>query len=124
MKKLFIVRPQYNRAMSSRATIFDVLGHQANLARHFEARIAGHNFQRSLKAVRTRLPIGCESLAPNRWTAAFQSHLALLTKPLVERFDSIGKVRRGILRTMIFQEMRSEERRVGKECRSRWSPYH
>ena len=24
----------------------------------------------------------------------------------------------------IMQEMRSEERRVGKECRSRWSPYH
>ena len=23
-----------------------------------------------------------------------------------------------------FQETRSEERRVGKECRSRWSPYH
>src|SRR5258708_38322662 len=23
-----------------------------------------------------------------------------------------------------FQQMRSEERRVGKECRSRWSPYH
>ena len=23
-----------------------------------------------------------------------------------------------------YQEMRSEERRVGKECRSRWSPYH
>ncbi len=22
------------------------------------------------------------------------------------------------------QQMRSEERRVGKECRSRWSPYH
>ena len=22
------------------------------------------------------------------------------------------------------QEFRSEERRVGKECRSRWSPYH
>ena len=22
------------------------------------------------------------------------------------------------------QEGRSEERRVGKECRSRWSPYH
>ena len=25
---------------------------------------------------------------------------------------------------MIFGENRSEERRVGKECRSRWSPYH
>ena len=23
-----------------------------------------------------------------------------------------------------FQAPRSEERRVGKECRSRWSPYH
>jgi len=22
------------------------------------------------------------------------------------------------------KEVRSEERRVGKECRSRWSPYH
>ena len=26
--------------------------------------------------------------------------------------------------TMEKREMRSEERRVGKECRSRWSPYH
>ena len=25
---------------------------------------------------------------------------------------------------MIISEWRSEERRVGKECRSRWSPYH
>ena len=25
---------------------------------------------------------------------------------------------------MSVPEMRSEERRVGKECRSRWSPYH
>ena len=24
----------------------------------------------------------------------------------------------------VVREMRSEERRVGKECRSRWSPYH
>ena len=24
----------------------------------------------------------------------------------------------------ILQNLRSEERRVGKECRSRWSPYH
>src|SRR2546425_11520005 len=25
---------------------------------------------------------------------------------------------------MRYESMRSEERRVGKECRSRWSPYH
>ena len=24
----------------------------------------------------------------------------------------------------IYSNLRSEERRVGKECRSRWSPYH
>ena len=24
----------------------------------------------------------------------------------------------------LLADMRSEERRVGKECRSRWSPYH
>src|SRR5256885_8712184 len=25
---------------------------------------------------------------------------------------------------LVYGEQRSEERRVGKECRSRWSPYH
>ena len=25
---------------------------------------------------------------------------------------------------LLRQNLRSEERRVGKECRSRWSPYH
>ena len=25
---------------------------------------------------------------------------------------------------LMFYDTRSEERRVGKECRSRWSPYH
>src|SRR5256885_8896430 len=27
-------------------------------------------------------------------------------------------------RIVVWERMRSEERRVGKECRSRWSPYH
>ena len=30
----------------------------------------------------------------------------------------------GTFVTAIIQHRRSEERRVGKECRSRWSPYH
>ena len=25
---------------------------------------------------------------------------------------------------IVWRDVRSEERRVGKECRSRWSPYH
>ena len=35
------------------------------------------------------------------------------------RFDNIAQVRLGGR-----NPDRSEERRVGKECRSRWSPYH
>ena len=30
----------------------------------------------------------------------------------------------GISRSTLHRIVRSEERRVGKECRSRWSPYH
>ena len=37
---------------------------------------------------------------------------------LAELLDSVG---RGVL---LMALGRSEERRVGKECRSRWSPYH
>src|SRR2546425_11642549 len=31
---------------------------------------------------------------------------------------------KGIVHNYLEQDKRSEERRVGKECRSRWSPYH
>ena len=30
----------------------------------------------------------------------------------------------GVETVMAVNDFRSEERRVGKECRSRWSPYH
>ena len=32
--------------------------------------------------------------------------------------------RTGFARSFFYRNPRSEERRVGKECRSRWSPYH
>ena len=41
-----------------------------------------------------------------------------LTPVLARLADSIGPGSLVVLR------LRSEERRVGKECRSRWSPYH
>src|SRR3712207_9472991 len=31
---------------------------------------------------------------------------------------------KGVLKYLGNKNIRSEERRVGKECRSRWSPYH
>ena len=30
----------------------------------------------------------------------------------------------GVAAVLLLPAIRSEERRVGKECRSRWSPYH
>ena len=35
--------------------------------------------------------------------------------------STIGVV---LAKVLGYQFLRSEERRVGKECRSRWSPYH
>ena len=37
------------------------------------------------------------------------------------RIDTVGRMRD---LPAIDGDVRSEERRVGKECRSRWSPYH
>ena len=39
-----------------------------------------------------------------------------------EEFDEWAKEE--ILTAITDERSRSEERRVGKECRSRWSPYH
>ena len=39
-----------------------------------------------------------------------------------EKVSAIGRLTREMMSDVM--ETRSEERRVGKECRSRWSPYH
>ena len=41
-----------------------------------------------------------------------------LTKEILERYNI------DVLPLYVHMGDRSEERRVGKECRSRWSPYH
>ena len=38
------------------------------------------------------------------------------------KVDSLEESNKWLFRTVV--AARSEERRVGKECRSRWSPYH
>src|SRR2546430_8062531 len=52
-------------------------------------------------------------------------------RPLIEPADEgdvLGRTRLEALQEvgalLAHDKLRSEERRVGKECRSRWSPYH
>ena len=44
--------------------------------------------------------------------------------PLRERREDIPLLARSFITRTAHEQQRSEERRVGKECRSRWSPYH
>ena len=44
------------------------------------------------------------------------------TTPLKKQYEEMHKI--GVNINQIAKKVRSEERRVGKECRSRWSPYH
>ena len=59
----------------------------------------------------------------------FSSHVLLVTDHetgagvILEKSRLVG-VLHGISPTELVVNNRSEERRVGKECRSRWSPYH
>ena len=58
--------------------------------------------------------------------------MAVTTKPSklkagsksAKRRKSFCSRMRGMKEKLTSAETRSEERRVGKECRSRWSPYH
>src|ERR1039458_6529302 len=52
-----------------------------------------------------------------------------IREPIVKAYvlcpnENIGDILQLILEKRGQMDHRSEERRVGKECRSRWSPYH
>src|ERR1043166_877677 len=61
-----------------------------------------------------------DSKTLERDARAFRKHRGTNENALVGRVE-LGRMRRDD-RAAVFA--RSEERRVGKECRSRWSPYH
>ena len=80
-----------------------------------------HDFQldRNILALPVRLGglgLGNPSLKARREYASSVK----VTKPLVEQIVSQSHQ----LPEDSLTKLRSEERRVGKECRSRWSPYH
>ena len=55
-----------------------------------------------------------------------QGYFDILFPTDFDVMDDMYKALTGKLTRVMKHEdfMRSEERRVGKECRSRWSPYH
>src|SRR5215208_8111135 len=58
-----------------------------------------------------------------RWPRDWSSDVCssdLAARRALRPIDSRGNTRRAMRRRAV----RSEERRVGKECRTRWSPYH
>src|SRR3712207_4098133 len=69
--------------------------------------------------LRENMPIGCKVTLRKQKMYQFMDKLMNIAFPRVRDFRGISDKSfdgRG--------NYRSEERRVGKECRSRWSPYH
>ena len=63
------------------------------------------------------------------WFIAYPILISLVMEQLIGMTDTafmgrVGEVELGASAIAGVYYMRSEERRVGKECRSRWSPYH
>src|SRR3989442_9186377 len=62
-----------------------------------------------------------------QWAQVTKANLAhpTIEIPTDVKFDEKGDAKINLDASMLLgKDDRSEERRVGKECRSRWSPYH
>src|SRR5438093_13007803 len=60
------------------------------------------------------------SAVTDLWTSSREDRDAVWGRPTLLSINSAGTDAQPTLS----RDGRSEERRVGKECRSRWSPYH
>ena len=54
----------------------------------------------------------------------WQSFVNVQGQGSLENYQTFFTAQNWTYLKMSFNSIRSEERRVGKECRSRWSPYH
>src|ERR1041385_7286116 len=68
--------------------------------------------------------IGCARCAAFRAERTRLRELVGSLRPVTAPADFDMRLRARIAREQVQSSTRSEERRVGKECRSRWSPYH
>ena len=90
----------------------------------------GPNYKRPVvaepQAFRGQATAEAASLADLPWWEVFQDTILknLITEALGNNYDVKIAAARVQEARANFVVSRSEERRVGKECRSRWSPYH
>ena len=67
---------------------------------------------------------GCDVTVKNGdETVKTKAFISPLRYNFNQNYESV-RHKLGMRKTKLFLFIRSEERRVGKECRSRWSPYH
>src|ERR1051326_1142687 len=114
-----LVQDVFLQALHKLASLRDVSRFGPWLAAIARSRAA--DFHRRAKpdcSLDTR-PEEAEALEDSQRKIAIEEEIALL-KVLRE----LPEVYREPLILRFVEGMRSEERRVGKECRSRWSPYH
>src|SRR5260370_27065982 len=69
-------------------------------------------------------PIGQESKHNGAMTVDEAAHRLFISANNPEKLIVLNSDSGAIVASLPSGHMRSEERRVGKECRSRWSPYH
>ena len=58
------------------------------------------------------------------WTVFLSAQGTDSDPELVELRQELERIQANLNKEKTKSQERSEERRVGKECRSRWSPYH
>src|SRR2546427_10267710 len=117
-------------ALAERYAIERELG-QGGMAVVFLARDLKHRRAVAIKVLRPELAM---ALGADRFLGEIETVAALAHPHILPLYDSgeaagflyyvMPYVEGESLRDRLTREKRSEERRVGKECRSRWSPYH
>src|SRR5207245_4051853 len=87
--------------------------------RHRQRRTRDWRADPSIRIVRSRC-----ALALRRWGRKAPGRKSCRARLCIGRGRDPGTFGRPPLRQIRRPTDRSEERRVGKECRARWSPYH
>src|SRR2546425_12241137 len=117
-----VPRRAYDAKRASRSSTFSSLARQRARGRFRDFR--EENVMPVANGRRVAVIAGCRTPFCRSGTVLKDARAVdlarFVARELLERTNLDGADVNGV----IFGQVRSEERRVGKECRSRWSPYH